>query len=244
MTPYYDDDGITIYHGDSLAILPRLHADVLIADPPYGLLDRGGKIHMAGGVVGDADWGEWDRVASWDWLALCVGISAAVVFHDHKDAGRAVAALTDAQIPLRQFLFWDKGDAGLNPRANFVNCVEQAVYGRRGPKPWNGGGATPNIFRLNRRATPYHPTQKPLELMRWIVRCVTDPSSLVLDPFAGSGSTLVAAKQLGRKAIGIEIAEKYCEIAAMRVRDSRHQDVLPLEEALQQFSLLENDDEA
>ena len=61
-----------------------------------------------------------------------------------------------------------------------------------------------------------HPTVKPVRLMRWLVRLVTPPGGTVLDPFMGSGTTLVAAKNLGRKAIGIEIEERYCEIAAQR----------------------------
>lgn len=217
MKPYYDHAGITIYHGDCREILPHVSADVVVTDPPYGLLDRPGKIHMAGGVVGDADWGEWDKSASWDWLPLCSGVTAVVAFHDHKDATNAAEALRLADIPLRQFLYWDKGDSGINPRRNFVNVVEQAIYGRRGVGPWNGGGASVNMLRLNRLATPLHPTQKPVPVMAWILRIVTDELSVVLDPFMGSGTTLVAAKQLGRKAIGIEIEERYCEIAAKRL---------------------------
>jgi site-specific DNA-methyltransferase (adenine-specific) len=224
MKPYYEHAGITIYHGDCREILPALHADVVVTDPPYGLLNVGGKIHMAGGVIGDAAWGEWDTTCSWDWLSLCVGIVAVVAFHDHKDASNAAEALKANDLPLRQFLYWDKGDSGINPRSNFVNCIEQAIYGRRGMRPWNGGGATPNVFRFNRCATPHHPTQKPVDVMKWIIRCVTDVTSLIMDPFSGSGSTLRAAKDLGRKAIGIEIEERYCEIAAKRMA----QEVLPL----------------
>jgi site-specific DNA-methyltransferase (adenine-specific) len=222
--PFYDHAGIQIFLGDCRHVLPNITAEVIVTDPPYGLLDRDGKIHMAGGVVGDAAWGAWDESASWDWVALCREVTAAVVFHDHKDAGRAVAALAAADLPLRQFLYWDKGDSGINPRRNFVNCVEQAVYARRGTTPWNGGGATPNIFRFNRGPTPFHPTQKPVEVMAWIIRAVTDRESVVLDPFMGSGSTLVAAKLLGRKAIGIEMSEDYCRIAVRRLQ----QEVLPL----------------
>ena len=226
--PYYDADGIVIYHGDCRDFLPDFSwVDAVVTDPPYGLLSTPGKIHMAGGRVGDAAWGDWDTVVSWDWVPMCTGVAVMVVFHDHKEAGMAVAALAAIDIPLRQFLYWDKGDSGINPRANFVNCVEQAVYGRRGMEPWHGGGAMPNIFRLNRCATPDHPTQKPVELMQWIVRCVTDVQTCVLDPFMGSGSTLVAAKKLGRFAIGIEIEERYCEIAAERLS----QRVLPFEVA-------------
>jgi len=242
MSLFYADAFVQLFHGDCYEILPTVSADVVVTDPPYGLLADSGKVHMGGGVVNEADWGEWDRVASWDWLALCQGIVAAVVFHDHKDATRAWEGLAAVGVPPRQFLYWDKGDSGLNPRRNFVNCVEQAIYGRRGTSPWNGGAITPNILRVNRAPTPDHPTQKPIALMSRILRVVTDVGTMVLDPFAGSGSTLVAAKVLGRKSIGIEIDEKYCEIAARRISMTNFQEVLPWEDEPIQQSWLGTDE--
>jgi DNA modification methylase len=94
-----------------------------------------------------------------------------------------------------------------------------------GKKQWNGGGHHGyweyGVEKLER----YHPTQKPEPLMTEIVRLFTDPGEKILDPFMGSGTTLVAAKRLGRKAIGIELEEKYCEIAAQRLS----QGALPME---------------
>jgi len=77
----------------------------------------------------------------------------------------------------------------------------------------------PNVLRLGKiiPSADEHPTQKPVELMRFFMRLHTDPADLILDPFMGSGTTLVAAKQLGRRAIGIEIEEKYCAVAVERL---------------------------
>jgi DNA modification methylase len=217
MRPYYDQEGITIYHADSRDVLP-MTCDHVITDPPYGLMETGGKVQMRGEVV-DQDYGDWDLEWSFDWMKqLPATIKSAVVFHDQKRASDCWQAFLLSGITPRQYLYWDKGDGGLNPRHNFVNVMEQALYGRRGTGPWNGGASTVNVFRRNRsKRTTDHPTEKPEDLMAWIVRVVTDPNEVILDPFMGSGTTLVAAKRLGRRAIGIEMNEAYCEGAAARL---------------------------
>ena len=218
MTPYYSDDKIVIYYGDCAEVLPALSGYTsVITDPPYGLMEDDKKLQMRGGVV-PLDYGDWDCACSFDWVALVASATSAVVFHEQKRASACWDALVEAEITPRQYLFWDKGDAGFTPRRNYVNVVEQALYGRRGVLPWNGGGATINIFRRNRSARlTEHPTEKPEDLMAWIIRVITDSGETILDPFCGSGTTLVAAKRLGRKAIGIEREERYCEIAARRL---------------------------
>ena len=222
MIPVYADDRVQLYQGDCLELLPELHAQVdhVITDPPYGLMAQAGKVQMRGCGVVAPDYGDWDtEPASFNWIAqLPATVRSATVFHSQNRAGDCWGALEAAGIRPRQFLFWDKGDGGLNPRNNFVNAVEQAIYGRRKRTPWNGGGSTPNIFRLNRGPrTTAHPTEKPEALMLWIVRVTTDPGDVILDPFAGSGTTLVAAKRLGRRAIGIERNAAYCAIIARRL---------------------------
>jgi site-specific DNA-methyltransferase (adenine-specific) len=228
IAPYYDRDGFTIYNADCLELLAarervlgalggELHH--VITDPPYGLMETdGGKVQMRGAVTA-LDYGDWDRAYSFEWIALLpASIKSAVVFHDHKRASGCWDALLAAGITPRQFLYWDKGDSGINPRRNFVNTIEQAVYARRGPSPWNGGGSTVNVFRRDRgQRLTAHPTEKPEDLMSWIIRCVTDAGDLVLDPFMGSGTTLVAAKRLGRRAIGIERERDYCDMAIRRL---------------------------
>jgi DNA modification methylase len=225
MVPYYEQDGIAIYHGDCREILSQLGpVDHVITDPPYGLMEDEGKVQMRGAVVG-LDYGDWDKSYSFDWIALSRTFHSLTVFHDQKRGTEVWQAGVAAGFTLKQYLYWDKGDSGINPRHNFVNAVEQAIYMRRPEsKAWHGGGAYPNIFRLNRCPTPLHPTQKPEELIAWIIKAVSRCDDTILDPFMGSGTTLVAAKRLGRKAIGIELNEKYCEIAVKRLAQA----VLPL----------------
>ena len=115
------------------------------------------------------------------------------------------------------WIVWDK----LNTMPSFGDC--ELIYtsvDRKSVKKvtveWNG--------LLGKEGARSHPTQKPLKLMVWFAKHYSDPKEIILDPFMGSGTTLRAAKDLGRKAIGIEIEEKYCEIAVRRLR----QEVLAL----------------
>lgn len=220
MTPYYSDDGVTIYNGDAFELLPSLvGVDAVVTDPPYGLMAKPGKVQMRGAVV-DLDYGDWDYAVDHGWIALLPpSVSSIVAFHDTGQATAIADAAARSGFRIKHYAFWDKGDSGINPRGNFVSAVEQCMYAVRGGK-WHGSGADPNIFRFRRSPTPLHPTQKPVEVMAWLVTKTTAPGACVLDPFCGSGSTLVAAKNRGRRAIGIERQEKYCAIAATRLSQS------------------------
>lgn len=194
MRPYYEQDGITIYHGDCREILPMLGpVHLVLTDPPYGLGER-----MSGGTWGAAekyaDLRKWDIAPESAWLAsnLCTA-KAAIIW------GGNYFSLP----PSRCWLAWDKQNA-----VPTMADVELA---------WT------NIDRPAKRLShPVgihmhgHPSEKPMPLMRWCLQFLPD-DGLILDPFMGSGTTLRAAKDLGRKATGIEIEEKYCEIAAKRL---------------------------
>ena len=208
MKPYYSDDAVTIYHGDCREILPTIEAHILIADPPYGLdapLNSGGR----GGYVVPKDKRvvpEWDRDLRVrdDVLALWLPRPAAIFGSVTREA---------PQDALQRPLVWDKGEAvGMGdttfpwrPNYELIWIIGDGWSGRR----------TSSILRYP--ITPsgrIHPTEKPVGLMRAIVSKA--PPGIIVDPFMGSGPTLMAAKDLGRKAIGIEIEERYCEIAARR----------------------------
>jgi 16S rRNA G966 N2-methylase RsmD len=197
VTPYYDHGGIVIYHGDCREILPALEpADLVLTDPPYGVLAATGSAatrratrNTTAGRVG------WDVRPDPDVIASVVsaGTNAALWGGCHFELP-----------PTYGYLVWDKRIDGLN-----FGEVEFC---------WTTGRFAPRVHR--ERAVMIdggrvHPTQKPEALMRWCMGFFPDAG--VLDPFMGSGTTLRAAKDLGRKAIGIEIEERYCEIAAKRL---------------------------
>lgn len=209
MSLYYQDDYVTLYHGDCLTEhLEWLEADVLVTDPPYGIAyesnrnrDKrnskvGRPVHSDDTTVArDAALGAW-------------GDRAALVF------GKWTQPRPSST---RARLIWDKqvqgtGDLSIpwGPTDEEVYVIGKGFAGTRGT----------NIIRAQMLMSgdaqrPDHPTPKPIPLMeRLIEKC---PPGVVADPFAGSGSTLVAAKALGRKAIGVELEERYCEIAARRL---------------------------
>jgi DNA modification methylase len=124
----------------------------------------------------------------------------------------------------KHWLSWDK----LNTMPTFgdceliwTNCERDSV--KKITFEWNG--------LIGKEGTRYHPTQKPLSLMRWIIEKYSKPNDIILDPFAGSGTTLVASEELGRRYLGFELSEKYCAVARKRLDAARNQTRLFVSEA-------------
>lgn len=205
MTIYYEDDSIRLYHGDCLEITDWLEADVLVTDPPYGmgyyLHSRAGK-NAAQEVVGDQD------TAARDAALKAWGKRPALVFGSWRNE-RPVCD---------QVLIWDKGDEAALGHPTFFSAFEEVYVIGTG---WVGPRRS-NVIRVNGmarggtdRKTFGHPTPKPSGLMEVLIaHC---PPGVIADPFAGSGATLVAASLAGRKAIGVELEERYCEVIAKRL---------------------------
>ena len=203
MKPYYEEDGIVIYHGDCRAIpLPigdlwMPEADAVLSDPPYGILSESGSAatRRSGGNRDDGVM-SWDVAPTSEWV--CTHL-----------LGRPAMLWGGCHLGLPKtygYLIWDKQIDGLN-----FGEVEYC---------WTNLEFAPRIFRhraVGIDGGKIHPTQKPEQLMAWCFGFLPKHVRCVLDPFMGSGTTLVAAKRLGRKAIGIEIEERYCEIAAQRL---------------------------
>ena len=221
MKPYYEHAGITIYHGYCREVLPRLEpVDLVLTDPPYGMTENSGrrlhaykdpaksngKIGWSGFAnvteYGDTSWNHKPLDAT-TWNMLTAVSSAQIVWgwnHLFSVLGKPLRILT-----------WDKKLKN-GWEDTFSDC-EFAWCSEIGPDRmyrhlWVGA------LREGEPIVREHPTQKPIELMKW---CLGFADGTVLDPFMGSGTTLRAAKDLGRRAIGIEIEEKYCEIAAKRL---------------------------
>ena len=193
MTPYFTKDGCTIYHGDCREILPTLEpVDLVLTDPPYGLMWQGGTW---GSHPKYKDAARWDHRISDDLMrsVIASGENAIVWGGNHYSLG-----------PCRGMFAWFKTNA-----VPTMAAFEMAWTSFDRPsRAW--------IHSNNVNNGNLHPTQKPVDLMRWCLSSQPDAST-ILDPFMGSGTTLVAARDLGRKCIGIEIEERYCEIAAKRL---------------------------
>jgi site-specific DNA-methyltransferase (adenine-specific) len=218
--PYYQHAGITIYHGDCREALPDLEADALLTDPPYGV----GLSGKAGHYRNKPDAKREDTYASYDDTpenleaivipALVLAISrvkCGAVFM----AGRNIWRLPPGELG-GIFLPSGCGRTAWGFQ-NFMHCV---FYGKD-PYTAAGMGSRPNgKYGLygNDSNKIAHPCAKPLDAIRWAVTRVSLPGQVVLDPFMGSGTTLHAAKLCDRSAIGIEIHEQYCEIAAKRLQ--------------------------
>jgi DNA modification methylase len=199
-TPYYDEGGITIYNADCRQVLPFLPKfDLLLTDPPYGI--GAGKMNLGMWRTSRMEKGDWDKATPPSWLLDAMLESA----DKHIIWGGNYYGLP----PSRQYLIWDKG-AGFKGR-DFAEC-EQAWCS------WDGNA---KVYLRDPLASgdyrdKVHPTQKPAALMKWCLGLLPEAKT-VLDPFAGSGTTGVACKLEGRKAVLIEISEAYCESAAKRL---------------------------
>ena len=207
---YYQDDLVTLYHGDCLEVPEWLQADVLVTDPPYGMDYKGfggrkGEPRRASGrlaVAGDETAGARDAALS-AW-----GNKPALIF------GRWNIPRPDGT---RMRLIWDKSPCGFMGDLNLPwGAAEEEIYvlgsGFVGKRTGNVIRAQTLMSSDARR--PDHPTPKPIGLMEVLVGKTLGS---IADPFAGSGATLIAARNLGRHAIGVELEERYCELIAKRL---------------------------
>jgi site-specific DNA-methyltransferase (adenine-specific) len=221
--PYYQDDAVTIYHGDCREALPTLTADCCITDPPYGI-DLGN--HNAGADTRQKHLHKKGYDSYRDTLESLRSMVVPAVAHYISVSKRA--AVFCAPTNIGEF---PKPDAvgGIylpsgcgRSRWGFTNFSSILLYGQH---PTIGNGCRPTmIVSTDTAESNGHPVPKPLSWMTWLVGFASLEGETIIDPFMGSGTTLRAAKDLGRKAIGIEIEERYCEIAARRMA----QEVLPL----------------
>lgn len=236
MTPYYSDDRVTLYHGDArdeLPELPRDSVDLLLTDPPYGM-----------GYGGDTAGGGHKLNVAADGVRQGVRVVRQVLFEiapllkpdahllmfchwqswpDFYDAMSGYATMRNA-------LIWHKvtGSTG-NILANYIRDYEVILYAARGDRDILGDGAYTSIlsgFKTVHTKDRDHPTQKPVPLLRHLAARHCPRGGLILDPFAGAGSALLAAQELGMRAVGVEMDEAYCERAAKRIQQAGAQGAL------------------
>ena len=198
--------------GDCLEVMktfPDKSIDLVLTDPPYGIGENNEKNASRGKLAKTTDFGhyEWDKEKiSKEYLEEIFRISKNQIIFGGNYYG---SILGDTSC----YIVWDK-DNGEN---DFADCelawtsFKSAV--RKFKWRWNGMLQED----MKHKEPRYHPTQKPVELMKWILGKYSEPTDLILDPFLGSGTTIIAAKQLHRRYIGIEISQKYCDIAKQRL---------------------------
>jgi len=233
MKPYYEDDSVTLYHGDCIdvmASLNELSVDTVLTDPPYS---SGGRRENARSIrksmtrrVEDDDWIRGDamstpgfvyllRECGIQWRRVLRPGGHVLSFIDWRMAPNLGAALETADLRQHPTLVWDKAKIGMGQI--FRNQHEFIVHMTVGTPTDPLRRDVPNVLRFPSIRGGDHPTEKPAALLQTLLSVVSPLNGIVLDPFAGSGSTLQAAKATGRRAIGIEADERYAEVAAKRL---------------------------
>jgi site-specific DNA-methyltransferase (adenine-specific) len=213
---YYQGDGVELWHGDARECDAWLAADVLVTDPPYGIAWTKGVWRRPDGSARSAHAGirnDGDTAARDDVLAAW-GDRPAVVFG---------SLYAPAPAALRHVCVWEKpADAGIiGSTTGYRRDVEALYLCGKWPKRAAAWGsvlrtAAAMVSGMHSQAARHgHPHAKPVDLLCTLIDRA--PAGMIADPFAGSGSTLVAARMCGRRAVGVEIEERYCEVAARRL---------------------------
>jgi adenine-specific DNA-methyltransferase len=214
--PYYEHDGVTLYHGDCREILPELPPesfDLVLTDPPYLVSYAGRWGSDWGAIEGDSDqswvlpvYRELWRTLKPD--ALCAtfyGWPSADVFFD----AWSLVGFRPVSV-----LVLIKGRWGLG---YFTRAQHEQAYLLAKGSPKKPQAAISDVLVWDDSSQQVHPNQKPLGVISRLISTYSTEKASILDPFCGSGTTLVAARNSARRAVGIEIEERYCEVAARRL---------------------------
>ena len=223
VAPYFERDGIVIYHGDCRDVLPSIEpasAGLVLTDPPYGV---GYSTGYRRNVVRSSTRLHGDLLTTPllnDTAALIAPLlndTAALYWFFAPERLDVLLPILREHWTVPNVLVWDKGNCTAGDLKTTYGQQWEAIAYARVAAVELVGGRDRDILKVSRGNTSdyEHPTQKPLPLLRYLIG--RHQSSVILDPFMGSGTTLRAAADLGRKAIGIEIEERYCEIAARRL---------------------------
>ena len=244
--PYYADDLVTLYHGDALQVLRMLDVEVaaVVTDPPYasGTRKEAGR-PSSGAMVRGQRFGktpiENDQMTTtgFVWLIREVILAAkpllrpggsVLSFIDWRQWPQLVGAIESCNLRVQNMVVWDKQAIGMGN--GFRNRHELIAHASAGV-PEVADRGVPNVLTFTpddeviawpKDAPTFHPSPKPVGLMERLLAVITAPGDLVLDPFAGGGATLVAAKRGGRRAIGIESSAAHCRTIASRLGSFEH----------------------
>jgi len=234
--PYYEEPGITIYNADCRDILPHLEpVDLVLTDPPYSSGTRQATDRIASNIPKRGE--KWNPERSgiiWDTSFSTFGFSVfmnwfyrqlkdrltlgghAYTFIDWRQYPTLTLSIESGGLMINNLIVWDKGVYALG--GNYRSQHEFIVFASNGPARRLNRHDLGNVIQCKRISGSDHPTEKPIDLIKTILSYASNEENTILDPFMGSGTTLRAAKDLGRKAIGIEIEEKYCQIAVEKLK--------------------------
>jgi site-specific DNA-methyltransferase (adenine-specific) len=216
MTPYHERSNIRIYHGDCLDLLPELpteSVDFVLTDPPYLVDYRGRWDRDQKAIVGDDD-PAWLKPAFAEIFRAMKNDTFAVSFYGWPHADVFVGTFKQVGFRLVSHMAFIKNVWGLG---RFTRGQHETAYLLAKGKPPIPKAGISDVFEWTRERDPVHPNQKPEGALRKILSTYAPKGGLVLDPFAGSCSTLVAAKSLGMAAIGCEIEERFCKLGVSRL---------------------------
>lgn len=229
----------TLYQGDAREILPQLElfhgrAKAVVTDAPYKVTS-GGNTSLLGGWIGSEEYGnsgspvecdiEWG-----DWLPLIPAIlepqAHVYLFSNDRNLKAAQAAAEGAGLDLHRLLIWDKVAA--TPNRWYQQTCEFVLFMKHGKAYRIANPSTKSLISIYQRDESDHPTEKPVDLCQVYIENSTKPGDLVVDPFVGSGTTGVAAIRSGRSFVGIELTDRWFDVACERIARANDQVRAPI----------------
>lgn len=214
-----EKDGIQLYKGDCLEVMDKLiseqkQVDCIITDPPYGMSYKS-QLERHRPIINDDNL-NWLEPFAEKAYKLLKDNAHGYVFcsHHHVDKFKLVI---ESIFDYKNILIWEKNNVGLNDFfSNYAPKYEMIVYFNKGKRELKGQ-REPNIFKFKKPPNELHPTQKPVDLIEFLISKSTDKEDCVIDPFMGSGTTGVACVNTKRKFIGIELDDEYYKISKNRI---------------------------
>lgn len=202
---------------DGLRQLPNESADCFVTDPPYGMSFQSGYRQVEHKKIEGDDDLYWLGFLAYQMERILKPNTHAYVFCSHHNIEVFLSEFRK-RFTIKNVLVWQKNNTGMGDlQGDYAPKYEFILFLTKGKRALNGS-RDPNILTFARTQNELHPTQKPLDLIRYLITKSTQPDELVIDAFMGSGTTAEACKQTGRKFIGFEIEPEYVKIAEDRLK--------------------------
>ena len=229
---YFKTENGVLYNGDCLEIMQKIAdcdilVDLVLTDPPYNISRKNNFKTMGRSGI---DFGEWDKDFDlFSWIDKSVNLlnrdGSLLFFNDWKNIGEMAKYAETKGMAIKDLIRWEKTNPmPRNIERRYVTDFELCAWLVKKRSKWifnrqHGSYEEPKVVsgKVAGKEKTEHKTQKPLKVIERLLKIHTNKNSIVIDPFVGSGTTAVAAERTGRKWIGIEISEKYCEIAKQRL---------------------------